>query len=151
LSQSILTGMACFASIPHEVSVPVELTGTFFKVRSYRDSGEGVSHSPVVIARKIDSAISAQDPEKEAPPGVMFSAIWFAGIAAVATGLAVVIFRSSNKRSRSPGRSTTQRTHRSLEMLEQDSSIKSPAQRVAELAEDETSDSDEGVEEETDQ
>ncbi len=128
----------------HEVNVPVSLTGRFFKIRSYRDSGGGVSHSPVVIAHQIDlastqfgaSAASA----KRVVPGTTSFALWFLGIAVVATGLAVAVFRSSGTPTRQLGQSTAKRMHRSLEMLEQDQSIKTPAQRVAELAEAKSTD-----------
>jgi len=120
--------MACFVFMPqrfrirfrnkfHEVDVPVSLTGRFFKVRSYRDFGGGVSHSPVVIARQIDSAIGPSDDEVEALPSVTFSAFWFAGIAVVATGLAIVVFRTSRTHSRQLGQSSAKRMHRSFEML----------------------------------
>lgn len=121
----------------HAVDVPVSLTGRFFKVRSYRDLGGSVSHSPVVVARKIDAAGGATDTKLEPLPSATFSALWFLGIAAVATGLAVVVFRASHSPSRRLGQSSAQRMQRSLEMLERDPNIKSPAQRVAELAKDE--------------
>lgn len=123
----------------HEVDVPVLLTGRFFKVRSYRDLSGGVSHSPVVIARQIDSADSELATEAAGAPAIpkpTYLAFWFAGIVAVGTGLAIAIFRTSRTRSRELGQSSAKRTHRSLELLEQDQSIKSHAQRVAELAED---------------
>ena len=131
----------------HEVDVPVSLTGRFFKVRSYRDRSAGVSHSPVVIARQIDTAgamLAADAPGARSIPGKTYLALWFAGIVAAATGLAIVVFRTSRTHSRQLGQSSAKRMHRSLELLEQDSSIKSPAQRVAELAEGDT-------EQETDQ
>jgi len=138
----------------HDVDVPVSLTGRFFKVRSYRDFGGGVSHSPVVIARQIDTddtKMVAESSGANAMPGKTYLAFWFAGIAAVATGLAVVVFRASQAPSRQPGKSSAKRMQRSLELLEQDPSIKTPAQRVAELAEDEGGQSEGGMEQETDQ
>ena len=72
----------------------------------------------------------------------------------MATGLAIVVFRTSRTRSRQPGQSSAKRMQRSLEMLQQDPSIKSPAQRVAELAElaeDESADSDGDTQQETNQ
>ncbi len=127
----------------HEVDVTVSLTGRFFKVRSYRDLGGSVSHSPVVIARRIDSVGTLSATEKTVPaiPGRSYLMFWFLGIGALATGLAVAVFRTTRTPSRQLGHSSTRRMSRSLEMLEQDASIKSPAERVAELAETEDGDS----------
>ena len=138
----------------HDVGVPVSLTGRFFKVRSYRDRGAGVSHSPVVIARQIESVgttLAADASAARSIPGMTYLGLWFAGIVAVATGLAIAVFRTSRTHSRQLGQSSAKRMHRSLELLEQDASIKSPAQRVAELVEGESADSDSGTEQETDQ
>lgn len=138
----------------HEVDVPVSLTGRFFKVRSYRDLGGGVSHSPVVIARQIGSADTISPAEgsgARAIPKPTYLAFWFAGIAAVGTGLAIAIFRTSRTNSRQLGQSSAKRTHRSLEMLEQDQSIKSHAQRVAELVEGDGGQSEGDMEQENDQ
>ena len=138
----------------HDVDVPVSLTGRFFKVRSYRDFGGGVSHSPVVIARQIETAgtvLAGDASGARTIPGRTYLAFWFAGIAAVATGLAIVVFRTSRTRSRQPGQSSAKRMQRSLEMLQQDPSVKSPAQRVAELAEGESADSDGDTQQETNQ
>ena len=138
----------------HDVDVPVSLTGRFFKVRSYRDFGGGVSHSPVVIARQIDTddtKMAAEASGASEIPGTIYLAFCFAGVAALATGLAVVLFRTSRTHTRQPGKSSAKRMHRSLELLEQDQSIKTPAQRVAELAEDEGGQSEGDIEQETDQ
>ena len=69
----------------------------------------------------------------------------------MATGLAIAVFRTSRTASRRPGQTSAERMHRSLELLEQDPSIKSPAQRVAELAEDEGAQSEGDMQRETDQ
>ena len=74
-------------------------------------------------------------------PGRSYLMFWFLGIGALATGLAVAVFRTTRTPSRQLGHSSTRRMSRSLEMLEQDASIKSPAERVAELAETEDGDS----------
>ena len=139
----------------HEVDFPVSLTGRFFKVRSYRDFGGGVSHSPVVIARQIETdgtTLASMDGTGARPvQGKIYFAFWFAGIAAVATGLAVAVFRAARTHSRQLGQSSAKRMHHSLEMLQQDPSIKSPAQRVAELAGDDGTHSESDMEQEIDQ
>ena len=138
----------------HDVDVPVSLTGRFFKVRSYRDLGGGVSHSPVVIARQIDTDEAQMVAEVSAArtiPSTTSLAFWFVGIVAVATGLAIVVFRTSRTHSRQLGQSSAKRMHRSLELLGQDPSIKTAAQRVADLANDEAGKSEDDMEQETDQ
>ncbi len=121
----------------HKIDIPVSLRGQFFKIRSYRDSAGGVSHSPVVIARRIDSVGSIASAAKQhVAPGWKTLVMWFVGVAVLATSLAIVVFRSSRTQARAPGKSTARRMQRALEMLAQDHSIKSPAQRVAELTED---------------
>ncbi len=138
----------------HEVDVPVSLTGRFFKIRSYRDLGDGVSHSPVVITRRIDSVgktLPTEGSSARAIPGWSKLVVWFLAIATLAMGLAIALFRTTRSPSRKLGQSTVNRTQRSLKMLERDQSIKSPAQRVAELAEEEGCQSENDMEQETDQ
>ena len=117
------------------LDVPVTLSGRFFKLRSYQDAGGSVSHCPVIIAQTVKSArpVVASAPLR---PNWQLLGWVLGGVALASTYFAVLLFRSSRTSKRSAGRTTTARTEKTLDTLQQDPTVKSNAQRIAELSDE---------------
>ena len=119
----------------HSIDVPVSVDGVFFKVRSYVDFGNNVSHAPVIVAKNIrlSAAVKSSNGNRWGTNS-SGAAIFFSVIGILSIGLAIVIFRSARTGSRVVRGATAERMMKSLAELGDDEEIKSASDRVAELA-----------------
>ena len=119
----------------HSIDVPVSIDGVFFKVRSYLDFGKNVSHAPVIVAKnvRLTAAVKTASGDRwGATAGV--APVFFTVIGIISIGLAVVVFRSARTGTRTVHGAAAKRVMRTLEKLGDDDEIMSAAERVAELA-----------------
>lgn len=117
------------------INVPVTIDGRFFKIRSYRDASNSVSHCPVVIAVTMaaDFQNNASPAAASWRPSVaaVFTFFIIAGLGAIA--IAYAVFRSTQSGPAIANKPVSKRVARSLDALVDDESVMTDVQRVGQL------------------
>ena len=118
------------------INEPVQITGIFFKLRSYVATGETIETCPLIIANKIEweqksNSIASTDARWQPPAWLL--TLFFIGIPVVATWLALGVYRSTKVKPIRTVADDQKSISNNLRMIANDQDIKSDRERVDEL------------------
>ena len=119
----------------------VRIDGVFFKVRTYKDSGETISQTPWILAESFQmTGKTKSEPLPVRGSFQISQAQWITfliGMPLLAGVLAFLAYRGTANRRSQPGRSATQRINKSLDQLTSDPEIQTVEEKIANLHRDE--------------
>ncbi len=135
-----------------ELNQRVELTGLFFKIRSYVDGAKDVRYTPVLLARSFEMTRDPTSMPTESLAWQPSVQIWIGILVAmplIAAAIAWAVFRSSQTRRFQPGAKTTEKIQHTLHGLVNDPRVQTTEEKIRDLYREETdtpdAESDEGI------
>lgn len=115
---------------------PIEVTGLFFKIRTFVDGSKQVSESPVILTNRFTLTADDQDVPLSVNSYQLPMWAWISFLALmplVAAAIAWLIFRGSETHRFQPGTKTTEKIHDGLQELTNDPGVQTVVEKIQDL------------------